>query len=76
MVVMNRQDYINKVQGALYDKDTYRPIYKDPNSKLKNQLIHILKNCKSQGKVNQIKHERIYPTCEIPAKMLWVTKNP
>ena len=35
MVVMARQDYINKAQGLLEDEDTYRPISKDPTPKMK-----------------------------------------
>ena len=42
MLVMDRQDYINKAQGLLDDRETYRPIPKDPIPKLRNQLIHIL----------------------------------
>ena len=37
MEVLDRQDYINKVQVLLGDKDTYRPISKDPISKLKKK---------------------------------------
>ena len=39
MVARDRQDYINKTQVLLGDKDTYRPISKDPTPKLKNLLI-------------------------------------
>ena len=38
-------------------------ISKDPNPKLKNQLIHVLKDCKTQGKINGA----IYPTYAVPA---------
>ena len=34
MVVMDRQDYIKKAQGLLDDKDTYKPLSKDPTPKL------------------------------------------
>ena len=33
---MDRQDYINKAQVLIDDKGTYRPISKDPTSKLKS----------------------------------------
>ena len=40
MVVMDRQDYINKAQGLLDDKDTYRPISKDPTAKVKKTSLY------------------------------------
>ena len=66
MDVMERQDYVNKAQELLGELDTCRPISKDPIPKLKNQLVQILKNCKSQGQVSQATYERLYPMCAIP----------
>ena len=74
MVVMDRQDYINKAQGLLDEKVTCRPISKDPTPKLKHQLIQILKNCKSQGQVNKTTYKRLYPTCAIPTKFYGLPK--
>ena len=34
IIVMGRQDYMNKVQELLGDQGTYRPISKDPTPKL------------------------------------------
>ena len=51
MVVMDRQDHNTKAQDLLDDKDTYRPLSKDPTAKLKSQL-NILKNCKAQEQIN------------------------
>ena len=34
MVVMGRQDYNTRAQVLLDDKDTYRPLSKDPTAKL------------------------------------------
>ena len=36
MVVMDRQDYNTKAQGLPDDKDTYRPLPKDPTAKLES----------------------------------------
>ena len=36
MIVMDRQDYVNKAKELLADQDTYRPISKDPILKLTN----------------------------------------
>ena len=74
MVVMGRQDYIKKAQVLLEDKDTYRPTSKDPTSKLDIQLIHLLKNNKSQGWVDQATYKRLYASCAIPAKFYRLPK--
>ena len=49
IVVMDSQDYVNMTQDLLTDQDTYKPISKDLTPKLKNQLKHVLKDCKTQG---------------------------
>ena len=74
MVVMDRQDNIDKAQALLEDNDTYRPISKDPTTKLKTQLIHLLKNCTSQGQVDQAMYKRLYPSCAIPANFYGLPK--
>ena len=74
MVVMDRQDYVNKAKELLGDQHTYRPISKDPTSKLNNELIQIFKDCKSYGQVNQATYKRLYPTCTIPAKFYGLPK--
>ena len=43
MVVMDKQDYLNKAQKLLLNTDTYKPIHKDPTSRLKNKLAPTLK---------------------------------
>ena len=46
MVIMDRQDYINKDHGLL-SQNTYRSIPRDPTSTIKNKLISIPKRVKS-----------------------------
>ena len=45
MVVMDRQDYINKSNNLLA-QPAYRPIPRDPTNKIKAKLITILKRLK------------------------------
>ena len=47
MVVMDRQDYINKSNNLLA-QPVYRPIPRDPNNKIKPKLITILKKVTNQ----------------------------
>ena len=45
MVIMDRQDYINK-SNQLSSQPAYRSIPRDPTNKIKNKLINILKRVK------------------------------
>ena len=47
MIVMDRQDYINKSNNLLA-QPVYRPILRDPTNKIKVKLITILKKVKNQ----------------------------
>ena len=47
MVVLDKQDYLNKVQNLLADKDIYEPITEDPTSMHKNKLIQTLRTIKT-----------------------------
>ena len=47
MVIMDRQDYINKA-NQLLNQNTYRSIAKDPTNSIQNKLINILKRVKGQ----------------------------
>ena len=70
MVIMDRQDYVNKAHDLLMDQHTYKPISKDCSSKLKNQLIHVLRDCKTQEQTNDVAYESLYPTCAVLAKFM------
>ena len=45
MVIIDRQDYINKA-NSLLNQNTYRSIPRDPTNTIKNKLISILKGLK------------------------------
>ena len=45
MVIMDRQDYLNKANNLLA-QPAYRPILRDPTNKLKAKLITILRKLK------------------------------
>ena len=47
MVMMDRQDYINKCNNLL-NLSAYRAITQDPNNTIKNKSINILKGLKSK----------------------------
>ena len=69
MVIMDRQDYINKA-NRLLNQNTYRSIPRDPTNSINNKLISILKRVKNQTGLDSITYKSMYPTgCVPPSSM-------
>ena len=73
MVIMDRQDYINKV-NQLLNQSTYRSIAKNPTSSIKNKLINILKRVKNQTGLDSNTYKSMYPTGCVPPKSYGLPK--
>ena len=73
MVIMDRQDYINKA-NQLLNQSTYRSITKDPTSSIRNKLINILKEVKSQTGLDSNTYKSMYPTGCVPPKFYGLPK--
>ena len=73
MVIMDRQDYINKANHLL-NQSTYRSIAKDPTSSIKNKLINILKRVKNQTGLDSNTYKSMYPTGCVPPKFYGLPK--
>ena len=67
MVIMDRQDYINKAKSLL-NQNTYRSIPRDPTNTIKNKLINILKRVKNQTGLDSSTYKSMYPTGCVPPK--------
>ena len=69
MVIMDRQDYINKT-NSLLNQNTYRSIPRNPTYSIKNKLISILKRVKNQTGLDSNTYKSMYPTgCVPPSSM-------
>ena len=69
MVIMDRQDYINKA-NSLLNQNTYRSIPRDPTNSIKNKLISILKRVKNQTGLDSNTYKSMYHTgCVPPSSM-------
>ena len=73
MVIMDRQDYINKANQLLM-QNTYRSIAKDPTSSIKNKLNYILKRVKNQTGLDSNTYKSMYPTGCVPPKFYCLHK--
>ena len=75
MVVIDRQDYNCKALELLYDKDTNRIILKDPNPKIKSQLINLLRSCKTWGQIIQDPYKKFTPLLHPPPYFMAYPKS-
>ena len=62
MVIMDKQQYMDKATTLLQDTNTYSTIPKDPTNKLKNKLISILRDIKHTGGLKDTTYCKVYPT--------------
>ena len=69
MVIMDRQDYINK-PNSLLNQNTYRSIHWEPTNTIKNKLISILKRVKNQTGLDSLTYKSMYPTGCIPPSFM------
>ena len=73
MVIMDRQDYINKA-NSLLNQNTYKSIPRDPTNSIKNKLISILKRVKNQTGLDSNTYKSMYPTGCVPPKFYGLPK--
>ena len=73
MVVMDKQDYINK-SNQLLNQNTYKVISKDPTNTIKNKLINILKGIKTKTGLGSNTYKSMYPTGCVPPKFYGLPK--
>ena len=73
MVVMDRQDYINKAEELL-TQPAYRTIPRDPTNKIKAQLITKLRRIKRENNLGEGTYKAMYLTGCIPPKFYGLPK--
>ena len=74
MVIMDRQDYINKSKYLL-KQPTYMAIARDPTNTIKNKIINILKRVKNQTGLNNATYKSMYPTGCVPPNSMGSLKS-
>ena len=65
MVIMDRQDYINKA-NQLLNQNTYKSIAKDSTNSIESKLINILKRVKTKTGLDSNAYKSMYPTGWVP----------
>ena len=62
LVVMDQEEYINKMEEKLKDRTTYEPIKKDPTNEIKEALAKELQRIKEEGQLDNKTFYRLQPT--------------
>ena len=62
LVVMDRKQYIEKMEEKLSDETTYKKIKKDPTNEIKEGLTKILNEIKEEGQLDHRTYFRLTPT--------------
>ena len=60
-VVLDKDDYENKVKQMLSDEKTYEVLNKDPTSRYKRKLGNILKRLKEEEKITTAQYKELNP---------------
>ena len=74
IVIMDKQQYMEKATALLQVTNTYGTIPKDPTNKLRNKLICILRDIKQTGGLMDITYCKVYPTSAVPPKFYGLPK--
>ena len=73
-VVMDKEEYEEKVKQMLSDKRTYEKLSKDPTPVYKKKLVSILSRLKDEGKITYQQYQHLYPTTETVPRMYCTPK--
>ncbi|CAH1239264.1 HTR6 [Branchiostoma lanceolatum] len=65
-VVLDREQYDRKIQDLLGDKDTYKPLKRDPTTKFKREIIEALKKLETDEALDHVTYLKIKPKSEQP----------
>ena len=73
-VILNKQDYYNKVKALLDDTNTYEKLTSDPTRAVKNKLIQTLKEWRKEERIPNYLYNQLYPTAENVPKFYGLPK--
>ena len=68
-VILKSQEYQDKMNGMLSDRNTYEKLKKDPTQKYKSVLIKMLGDLEKAGKITKDQYWFLYPTLEKVPRM-------
>ena len=73
-VVLDKDNYEEKVHKMLQDEKTYEVLKTDPTPKYKRKLISILSRLKKENKIDEKQYKLLYPTTANTPRLYCTTK--
>jgi hypothetical protein len=74
VVILDREDYLNKMEVIINDPLTFKQIDKDPTIAEEDRLIRKLRQMKERGFINEAEYNHCYPTGSQPARLYGLPK--
>ncbi|XP_070835613.1 uncharacterized protein [Chaetodon trifascialis] len=65
-VILNTNDYQDKILSLLNDSNTYECLKRDPTSGYKRTIIEYLQSLQKEGAIDRLQYHRLYPQESIP----------
>ena len=67
LVIMDKEEYINRMEVKFSDQTTYQMIEKDPTQEIKENTIEQLNSLKKKGHIEEKLYDKLYPhVAQIP----------
>ncbi|CAF1691132.1 unnamed protein product, partial [Adineta ricciae] len=74
VVVLDREDYLNKMEILISDHTTFKPIENDPTITEENRLIRKLRQLKERGFISESEYNFCYPCESQPTRLYGLPK--
>ncbi|CAF1613296.1 unnamed protein product, partial [Didymodactylos carnosus] len=74
-VILDKMQYINKVETILNDNTKLTRLDKDPTITRENSLTTLLREIKNEGYITEQEYQRIRPVGSIPARLYGLPKT-
>ncbi|KAJ8024847.1 hypothetical protein HOLleu_34877 [Holothuria leucospilota] len=72
-VVMNKEQYIEKINNLIMDDKTYRPLNRDPTTSFENKIGKAIKQLTERNKLNKNSSYATHTQELVVAQNLWPT---
>jgi hypothetical protein len=73
-VILDKEEYDDKLQTLLSDSDTYAPLKKDPTTKYKNKLLKLLRQWDEDRIISKDLYWRLYPRSDLVPRIYGLPK--
>ena len=73
-VILDKTEYVSKMEALVQDPKTYKAIKKDPTDKYQTQLVNILRKWNTAKSIPEWLYRKLYPTGAQPPRVYGLPK--